>query len=59
MVRWYWCMFEFECVITRCTMHHDTITIAHSAAILTHYDGDATQLCTDFDVDYWIYECWL
>ena len=27
-VRWYWCMVEFECGITWCTMHHDTIAIA-------------------------------
>ena len=34
LVRWYnKCMFEFECVITWYTMHHDTIAIAHSRAI--------------------------
>ena len=48
-VRWYWCMFELECVIAWCTMHHDTITIACPAAMQTHYNGDATSyttLCT-------------
>ena len=25
-VCWYWCMFEFECVISWCMMHHDTLT---------------------------------
>ena len=32
-VRWYWCMFEFECAIAWYTMHHDTIAIAHPPAI--------------------------
>ena len=32
-VRWYWCMFEFKCVITWYTMHYNTITIAHSPTI--------------------------
>ena len=31
-VRWYWCMFEFECVIVWYTLHHDTITITYSRA---------------------------
>ena len=46
-VRWYWCMFEFECVLLgiRCT-----ITIAYSPAIqlqwrwYTIYDGSAPML---------------
>ena len=29
-VRWCWCMFEFECVITWYTIHDDTITITLS-----------------------------
>ena len=29
----HWCMFEFECVITWYTMHHDTIAIVHLPAI--------------------------
>ena len=32
-VRWYWCMFEFECVIAWYTMHHNAIAIAHPSAI--------------------------
>ena len=31
-------MFELEGVINWCTMYHDTITIAHSAAIQIHYN---------------------
>ena len=33
LVRWYWYMFEFECVITWYTMHHNAIAIAYSPAI--------------------------
>ena len=32
-VRWYWCIFEFECVITWCIKRHDTITITHFLVI--------------------------
>ena len=32
-VSWYWCMFEFECVIPwYYRMHYDTITIARKLA---------------------------
>ena len=43
LVRCYWYMFEFECVIAWYTMRHDTIAIAHSLAIQLqrrcHMDG--------------------
>ena len=32
-VRWYSCMFEFECIIAWYTMHHDTNAFAHSPTI--------------------------
>ena len=35
-VRWYWCIFEFECVITWCMMHYDTIKIVHLPAMQLH-----------------------
>ena len=43
-VRWYWYIFRFECVIAWSTMRHETIIIAHSAAIRTHDIGDDTAL---------------
>ena len=38
-VRWYRCMFESECAIPWCTMHHDMIAIGPSSAIQMHYNG--------------------
>ena len=44
-VRWYWCMFEFECVITwyvygiRCNLK-PSATIVHSPAMQTHYNDN-------------------
>ena len=32
-VRWYWCIFEFECLIALYTVHHNIIAIAYSRAI--------------------------
>ena len=40
-VRWYWCMFEFECVIARYTMHCGTIAIAHSPDIQLQWQWHA------------------
>ena len=40
-VRWYWCMFEFECVIAWCTMYNDT----YSTAMEIHYNDNDIQLC--------------
>ena len=34
-VRWYWCMFEFECVITWYTIRYGTITL-YTRLLLKH-----------------------
>ena len=39
-VRLYWCIFEFEYVITRYRMHYDVIAIAHPCAVQIHCNGD-------------------
>ena len=52
-VRWYWYMFEFECVMTWYTTHYDTITIAHSPAMQTHYNGNDIRLCADAWLNIW------
>ena len=41
-VRWYWCMFQFECVIVWYIMQHETIIIEYSSAI--NYNGNDTAL---------------
>ena len=48
-VRWYWCMFEFECGLACYTMHHETIAISYSRAIQIHYNDNDEWLCADVD----------
>ena len=54
-VRWYWCMVEFKCVITWCTMmRYDTIAIiVHSCAVRMpeHYNDDDTR----FRIEFYLY----
>ena len=47
------CMFEFEYVTIWYMMHYESITIAHSPAILMHDNdnGNDKRLCADVDND--------
>ena len=50
-VRWYWWMFEFECVIAWYTMHHATIAITHSPAIQLQWQwhtADSTLMLIEY-----------
>ena len=58
IVRWYWYMFEFECVIAWYKMHYHAIAIAHSPAIEIHYNGNDIQLCANVDAIYGMVSCW-
>ena len=50
IVRWYWYMFEFECVIAWYMIHYNAIAITHSPAIEIQYNnGNDIQLCADVD----------
>ena len=60
-VRWYLCMFEFECVITWCTIHHErhdcdcTLACYYSTTMaMTNI-----RLCADVDWIYGTVSCWL
>ena len=50
LVSWCWCTFEFECIITCCTINHGTNAIAHSPAI---------QLQWQWHTALRLYWCWL
>ena len=61
-VRWYCCMFEFECVITCWYMMQndtDTVEMTHSSVIWIRYNDNDIRLCADIDWIYGTVSCWL